>query len=103
MRNTLHAYTAPSAICIKTPASAIPQRFATRIVPPCDFLLALETLAETDSRYGWPNCLLRVTFFFRCQIPSPDFQQAVHHKQPAAAIFAAELFVQRPQSRRIRS
>src|SRR5215212_12063075 len=28
-RNTLHAYTAPSATCITTPATAISQRFVT--------------------------------------------------------------------------
>src|SRR5215469_15818095 len=31
LRNTLHAYTAPSATCIKKPASAIPQRLVGAI------------------------------------------------------------------------
>ena len=29
LRNTLHAYTAPSATCMTTPAAAISQRFVT--------------------------------------------------------------------------
>src|SRR6266478_5755064 len=34
IRKTLHAYAAPNAICKQTPATAIHQRFDTRIVPP---------------------------------------------------------------------
>src|ERR1700681_3031098 len=34
IRKTLHAYAAPKAICKHTPATAIHQRFNTRIIPP---------------------------------------------------------------------
>src|ERR1700686_4225779 len=34
MRKTLQAYAAPSAICMKTPATAIHQRFNAGMVPP---------------------------------------------------------------------
>src|SRR5713226_9685914 len=34
IRKTLHAYAAPKAICRHTPATAIHQRFNTRIFPP---------------------------------------------------------------------
>src|SRR5713101_7488664 len=34
IRKTLHAYAAPKAICRQTPATAIHQRFDTRIFPP---------------------------------------------------------------------
>ena len=34
IRNTLHAYPAPSAICMQTPATAIHPRLTPRIHPP---------------------------------------------------------------------
>ena len=51
-RNTLHAYTAPSAICIKTPAAAINQRLSVFFSPIFKIHAITAKIARTSAYYG---------------------------------------------------
>src|SRR5258708_35820660 len=83
MRKTLQAYTAPNAICKKTPAVAITQRFILRIVPPRTCLLA------------------RLGMCFREKFLPPRLEQSVYSDKPAAQILAPKLIQNCQQAGRL--
>src|SRR5260370_40890841 len=83
VRKTLQAYTAPNAICKKTPAVAMTQRFILRIVPPRTCLLA------------------RLGMCFREKFLPPRLEQSIHCDKSATQILAPKLIQNCQQAGRL--